>query len=188
MLLTGMGFAGFTAFWLSWWWRLARHLILRQGSERLLPTEQAALAQTVSGPSRNQGVRWYTSWAAGGHAVGSLNERGPDAISSQVETCRCDACPSAASYSTRRAHQSPAAAIYLTCRRDWSASRRRPGARWKNRAAIVLRLADLFSVDSFGGRIHRAVTVVHVASSALPPGHGRHGCGCFCRRDDERFC
>ena len=151
MLVTGIGFAGLTTFWPLMVVAVAGTLNPSSGDVSLfLPTEQAALAHTVSGPARTMAFAWYNLVGTLAGAVGALlsgvpallaSRRGVSLVSAErgvfVFYAVC-AVASAIIYRTL----SPALEIHP------SAVSRKPLAESRD---LVLRLAVLFSLDSFGG-------------------------------------
>ena len=116
-----------------------------------LPTEQAALAHTVAGPARTKAFAWYNVVGSLAASVGALASGLPAWTASHwgVALLRAErgvfvfyaACAVAVGASSTRG-----------CHPRWrsipTSARRAPLAESR---AIVLRLAALFSVDSFGG-------------------------------------
>ena len=73
MLLTGVGFAGVTDFWPLMIVAVAGTLNLSAGDVSVfLPTEQAALAETVGGPARTMVFAWYNLVGSLTGAAGAL--------------------------------------------------------------------------------------------------------------------
>jgi hypothetical protein len=83
MFLTGLGFVGFTAFWPLTVVAVAGTLNPSSGDVSVfLPTEQAALAHTVSGPSRTMVFARYNLVGSLAGAFGALLSALPAAASS----------------------------------------------------------------------------------------------------------
>ncbi len=151
MLLTGIGFAGLTTFWPLMVVAVAGTLNPSSGDVSLfLPTEQAALAHTVSGPARTMAFAWYNLVGSLAGAVGALASGVPAFVASHwgVALLRAQrgvfvfyalcAIVAAIIY----AQLSPALEVHPA---------KRAGRPLAESRAIVLRLAALFSLDSFGG-------------------------------------
>jgi MFS family permease len=151
MLVTGLGFAGLTTFWPLMVVALVGTLNPSSGDVSLfLPTEQAALAHTVSGSARTMTFAWYNLAGSLAGAFGALLSGVPAMVASHrgvslVATERgvflfyaACAVASAVIYRTL----SPALEVHP------SAVPRKPLAESRD---VVLRLAALFSLDSFGG-------------------------------------
>jgi len=151
MALTGLGFAGLTAFWPLMIVAVAGTLNPSSGDVSVfLPTEQAALAQTVAGPARTMSFAWYNLVGSFAGAAGALATGLPAiaAAYSGVSLLRAERgvfvfyalCAAFAAVVYSRL--SPALEIHPA---------KRGGAPLAESRAVVLRLALLFSVDSFGG-------------------------------------
>jgi MFS family permease len=151
MLLTGIGFAGLTTFWPLMVVAVAGTLNPSAGDVSVfLPTEQAALAHTVAGPARTMAFGRYNLVGSLAGAVGALAS-GVPAIATRrwgvsllwaersvfVFYALC-AVAAAAVY----ARLSPVLEIHPA---------KRPERPLAESRAVVLRLAALFSLDSFGG-------------------------------------
>ena len=151
MALTGFGFAGLTAFWPLMIVAVAGTLNPSSGDVSVfLPTEQAALAHTVAGPARTMTFAWYNLVGSLAGAVGALASGLPAWIASHrgVALLRAER----GVFVFYAACAVVVAVVYRGCHPRWrSIPTSAPGRRWPSRAAIVLRLAALFSVDSFGG-------------------------------------
>jgi MFS family permease len=151
MLLTGLGFAGFTTFWPLMVVAVCGTLNPSAGDVSLfLPTEQAALAHTAGGPARTVAFAWYNLAGTLAGAAGALLSAVPALIADRrglplvavergvfVFYAFC-AVAAAVLYRTL----SPALEVHP------AAIPRKPLAESRG---IVLRLAALFSLDSFGG-------------------------------------
>jgi MFS family permease len=151
MALTGIGFAGLTDFWPLLVVAVAGTLNPSAGDVSVfLPTEQAALAHTVGGPARTTAFAWYNVVGSLAAALGALASGLPAwaALHAGVALVRAErgvfvfyaACALLAG--AVYARLSPALEIHPD---------RRARAPLAESRAIVLRLAALFSVDSFGG-------------------------------------
>jgi predicted MFS family arabinose efflux permease len=151
MAVTGVGFAGLTTFWPLMVVALVGTLNPSAGDVSLfLPTEQAALAHTASGSARMVAFAWYNLAGSLAGALGALVSGAPALIASHLGIslvvaergvflfyAAC-AVVSAVIYRTL----SPALEVHP------SATPRKPLAQSRE---VVLRLAALFSLDSFGG-------------------------------------
>ncbi len=151
MLLTGIGFAGFTDFWPLMVVAVAGTLNPSSGDVSVfLPTEQAALAHTAGGSARTMMFAWYNLAGSMAGAVGALASGLPAEASHHwgVPLLRAErgvflfyaACAVLAGAVYTRL--SPALEVHPAKRGRTPLSESR---------AVVLRLAALFSVDSFGG-------------------------------------
>src|SRR5262245_50537245 len=151
MILTGLGFAGLTDFWPLMIVAVAGTLNPSSGDVSVfLPTEQAALAHTVAGPARTMRFAWYNLTGSLAGAVGALASGLPAEAAHHwgVPLLRAEryvfvfyaACAVVAAVVYRRL--SPALEIHPA---------KRGTAPLTESRGIVLRLAALFSLDSFGG-------------------------------------
>src|SRR5215831_14074673 len=85
MAATGLGFAGLTAFWPLMVVAVAGTLNPSSGDVSLfLPTEQAALAHTVSGPARTMTFAWYNLAGSLAGAVGALASGVPAVVAGRA--------------------------------------------------------------------------------------------------------
>ncbi|HET6280073.1 MAG TPA: MFS transporter [Polyangia bacterium] len=151
MFLTGIGFAGLTSFWPIMIVAVAGTLNPSSGDVSLfLPTEQAALAQTVAGPARTMAFAWYNLAGSMAGAVGALMSGVPAMAAAHGDV-------------SLRAAERGVFLFYAVCAiltaliytrlspaLEIHASDRGATPLEKSRSAIF-RLAALFSVDSFGG-------------------------------------
>ena len=151
MFMTGVGFAGLTDFWPIMIVAVAGTLNPSSGDVSLfLPTEQAALAQTVAGPARTMAFAWYNLAGSMAGAVGALMSGVP-------------AMAAAHGGVSLRAAERGVFLFYAVCAiltaliytrlspaLEIHASDRGAAPLAKSRSAMF-RLAALFSVDSFGG-------------------------------------
>jgi MFS family permease len=151
MFMTGVGFAGLTAFWPIMIVAVAGTLNPSSGDVSLfLPTEQAALAQTVAGPARTMAFAWYNLAGSMAGAVGALASGVPALAAAHGGVSLRAAergvflfyAVCAIATALVYARLSPALEIH--------ASDRGAAPLTKSRRA-VFRLAALFSLDSFGG-------------------------------------
>jgi MFS family permease len=151
MMLTGVGFAGLTNFWPLMIVAVAGTLNPSAGDVSVfLPTEQAALAQTVTGPARTMTFAWYNLVGSFAGAAGALLTGIPAmaAVHWGLSLVRVErtvfllyaACAVIASIIYTR--------LSLALEVHPTKQGRAPLAESRS---IVLRLAALFSLDSFGG-------------------------------------
>jgi MFS family permease len=151
MMLTGIGFAGLTDFWPLMVVAVVGTLNPSSGDVSVfLPTEQAALAHTVDGPGRTTMFAWYNLVGSLAGAAGALLTGIPAilAVHRGMPLLRAEravfvfyaACAVIAALVYRRLSPSLEVHPAKLGRAPLAESR-----------AIVLRLAALFSLDSFGG-------------------------------------
>jgi MFS family permease len=151
MVATGLGFAGLTTFWPLMIVAIAGTLNPSAGDVSVfLPTEQAALAHTASGTARTLAFAWYNLAGSLAGAFVSLLSGLPSIIASRralpllgVERgvfVFYAACAVAAALVYRSL--SPAVEVDAAVR---------PRRALAESRGVVLRLAALFSLDSFGG-------------------------------------
>ena len=151
MFLTGVGFAGFTGFWPVMIVAVAGTLNPSSGDVSLfLPTEQAALAQTVAGPARTTAFAWYNVAGSMAGAVGALTSGAPALVAAHGGLSLRMAERAVFVFYAACAVVSALVYIRLSPALELHPSARGEQALAKSRAA-VFRLAALFSVDSFGG-------------------------------------
>jgi MFS family permease len=151
MVLTGLGFAGLTTFWPLLVVGVAGTLNPSSGDVSVfLPTEQAALAHTVSGPRRTIAFAWYNLVGSLAGAVGALLSAVPAAAASRWGISLVAAQRGVFVFYAACAVATGAMYVTLSPALEIHPDRqpRRPLAESR---AIVLRLAALFSLDSFGG-------------------------------------
>ena len=151
MLATGFGFAGLTTFWPLMIVALVGTLNPSSGDVSLfLPTEQAALAHTASGSARTMVFAWYNLAGSLAGALGALlsglpallaAHRGVPLVAAERGVFLFYAACAVASAIIYRT-LSPALEVHP------GAIPRKPLAQSRQ---VVLRLAALFSLDSFGG-------------------------------------
>jgi MFS family permease len=151
MALTGVGFAGLTAFWPLMVVAVAGTLNPSAGDVSLfLPTEQAALAHTADGPARTIAFAKYNLAGSLAGAAGALLSALPSAAGSAGSAARL-----AAERSVFALYVACAIVAALVYRTLSPAVEVREGERPRRPLAesrrVVLHLAALFSVDSFGG-------------------------------------
>ena len=151
MLVTGLGFAGLTTFWPLMVVAVAGTLNPSAGDVSLfLPTEQAALAHTVSGPARTMLFAWYNLVGSLAGAVGALLSAAPAASASRWGVALLTAQRGVFVFYAACAVVTGAIYVTLSPALELHPDRqsRRPLAESRT---MVLRLAALFSLDSFGG-------------------------------------
>ena len=151
MVLTGIGFAGLTAFWPLMVVAVAGTMNPSSGDVSVfLPTEQAALAHTVSGPSRTMVFAWYNLVGSLAGAVGALLSAVPTAASSRWGVSLLAAQRGVFVFYAVCAILTGAIYVTLSPGLEVHADSR-PSRPLAESRGLVLRLAALFSVDSFGG-------------------------------------
>jgi MFS family permease len=151
MVLTGIGFARLTTFWPLMVVAIAGTMNPSSGDVSVfLPTEQAALAHTVSGPARTMAFAWYNLVGSLAGAVGALLSAVPAAAAARLGISMLAALRGVFVFYALCAVL--AGAIYVSLSPSLEVHPRdvprRPLAESR---AVVLRLAALFSIDSFGG-------------------------------------
>jgi len=151
MAVTGLGFAGLSTFWPLMVVAVAGTLNPSSGDVSVfLPTEQAALAHTAAGPARTMAFAWYNLAGSLAGAVGALISGVPAVVAAHGGFSLLTAergvfvfygvCAIAAAFAYRTL--SPAVEVQ---------SDKQPRRPLAESRAVVLRLAALFSLDSFGG-------------------------------------
>jgi MFS family permease len=151
MALTGMGFAGLTAFWPLMVVAVAGTLNPSSGDVSVfLPTEQAALAQTAAGPARTMAFAWYNLAGSLAGAVGALLSGAPAVVAAHGAAARLLA--HRASFAFYVACAIGAAVVYsrLSPGVEVHEGAARPRAPLAESRGVVLRLSALFSLDSLG--------------------------------------
>ena len=151
MTLTGLGFAGFTSFWPLMVVAVAGTLNPSSGDVSLfLPTEQAALAHTAAGPARTLSFAWYNVAGSLAGALGALLSGVPALLASHWRISLLLAERGVFVF-----YSLCAVACALVYRTLTPALEVQPEKQPRNALAesrrVVLRLAALFSLDSFGG-------------------------------------
>jgi MFS family permease len=151
MAVTGLGFAGFTSFWPLLVVAVAGTLNPSSGDVSLfLPTEQAALAHTAVGPARTMAFAWYNLAGSLAGALGALLSALPAFLSSHRHLSLLTA--ERAVFLFYGACALLAALVYHSLSPAVEVHTgelpRHPLAESRQ---VVLKLAALFSVDSFGG-------------------------------------
>jgi MFS family permease len=151
MVLTGAGFAGLTDFWPLMLVAVAGTLNPTAGDVSVfLPTEQAALAQTVGGPARTMVFAWYNLVGSLTGAAGALLTGLPAVAAVHLGMPLVKA--ERGVFALYAACAVIAAVVYtgLSPALEVHPAKRGHTPLAESRR-IVLRLATLFSVDSFGG-------------------------------------
>jgi MFS family permease len=150
MLATGIGFAGFTAFW---------PLLVIAGIGTLnpsagdvsvfLPTEQAALAQTTSGHRRTRLFAWYN---VGGNFMGALGAlaSGLPALAAHVYGFDV-ALAERSGFVLYALVGVVTGVVYARLGSAVEAHRAAEGGPLRRSRRVITHLAALFSLDSFGG-------------------------------------
>jgi MFS family permease len=150
MFATGIGFAGITAFWPLLVVAVLGTLNPSAGDVSVfLPTEQAALAQTASGADRTHLFAWYNVASNFTGAVGSLASGIPAGV---AHAWGVDVVLAERSGFVVYALVALAiGALYLRLGGEVETAGAADGVPLARSRRIVLRLAALFSLDSFGG-------------------------------------
>jgi MFS family permease len=150
MVATGVGFAGLTTFWPLLVVALLGTLNPSSGDVSVfLPTEQAALAQTVTGHARTRLFAWYN---VAGNFMGALG-----ALASALPVLAARSFGLDVALAERLGFVLYAALalasgiVYLGLGPAIEADRAASGGPLRQSRATVVRLAALFSLDSFGG-------------------------------------
>ena len=150
MLATGAGFASLTAFWPLLVVAVLGTLNPSAGDVSVfVPTEQAALAQTTSGSERTHLFAWYN---VAGNFMGALG-----ALATALPPLLAHAYGIDAALGGRSGFVLYAAiavvsvAVYAGLGADVEARSTAPGRPLARSRRVVVHLAGLFSLDSFGG-------------------------------------
>ena len=151
MTLTGCGFAGFTSFWPLMVVAVAGTLNPSSGDVSLfLPTEQAALAHTAAGPARTLSFAWYNLAGSLAGAFGALASGVPALLASHWRVSLLIAERSVFVFYSLCAVA--CALVYRTLTPALEVpAETHPRTALAESRRVVLRLAALFSLDSFGG-------------------------------------
>jgi MFS family permease len=151
MIATGIGFATVTAFWPLFVIAVVGTLNPSAGDVSLfLPVEQAALAKTVASPDLTAIFSRYNVAGAVTGAIGALASALPAIVAVRMHWNAVAAERS--SFIAYAILALIAATIYRSLTPAIEAEPLAPGARpLAQSRAIVIRLAALFSLDSFGG-------------------------------------
>jgi MFS family permease len=150
MVATGIGFTGFSAFWPLLVVAVLGTLNPSSGDVSVfLPTEQAALAQTTSGPERTRLFAWYNVAGNFAGALGALASGLPAAVADSVgsDVTAAERC----GFLLYALVGAVSGAVYLGLGQSVETPGTAAGAPLARSRGIVLRLAALFSLDSFGG-------------------------------------
>jgi MFS family permease len=150
MFFTGVGFAGLTTFWPLLIVAVAGTINPSGGDVSLfLPTEQAALAHTASGTKRTMAFAWYNLAGSLSGALGALLSGVPSTLAAWGVSLLVAERMVFVLYAVCAVG---AAAVYQTLSESVEVTTgdgpRPPLAESRG---VVLRLAALFSLDSFGG-------------------------------------
>lgn len=151
MVATGFGFAGLTTFWPLMVMAVAGTLNPSSGDVSLfLPTEQAALAHTAEGAARTLAFAWYNLAGTLSGALGALISGVPAILAAHRGVSLLTAERGVFVFYALCAVA--AAVVYASLSPDLEVhpakQPRRPLAQSRR---VVLQLAALFSLDSFGG-------------------------------------
>lgn len=151
MTLTGFGFAGFTSFWPLMVGAVAGTLNPSSGDVSVfLPTEQAALAHTAAGPARTLSFAWYNLAGSLAGALGALASGVPALLASHWRVSLLIAERGVFVFYSLCAVACALVYRTLTPALEVPAEKQPRNALAESRR-VVLRLAALFSLDSFGG-------------------------------------
>jgi MFS family permease len=150
MAATGIGFAGVTAFWPLLIIAIAGTLNPSAGDVSVfLPTEQAVLSEAAAPRDRTSLFAWYNLSGAFAGALGALASSAPLAV---AVAFGWDALGAQRSWFVVYAIAAlPSALLYLRLTAAPSRSAATTRAPLARSRSVVLRLAALFSLDSFGG-------------------------------------
>jgi MFS family permease len=152
MVLTGLGFAGLTTFWPLMVVGVAGTLNPSSGDVSVfLPTEQAALAHTASGPARTMVFAWYNLVGSLAGAVGALLSAVPATAASRSGVSLLAAQRGVFVFYAVCAVITGAIYVTLSPALEVVHPHSRPHRPLAESRAVVLRLVALFSLDSFGG-------------------------------------
>jgi MFS family permease len=151
MAATGLGFAGLTAFWPLMLVAVAGTLNPSSGDVSLfLPTEQAALAHTATGPARTRVFAWYNLAGTLAGALGALISGVPALLAARHGIALLNAQRGVFVFYSLCAVV--AAAVYASLSPDLEVHpAKQPHRPLAQSRRVVLQLAALFSLDSFGG-------------------------------------
>jgi MFS family permease len=150
MLATGIGFAGVTAFWPLLVIAVVGTLNPSAGDVSLfLPTEQALLAETGDGRDRTALFAWYNLAGAFAGALGALGSAIPVTLAMRNHWNAVSA--QRAGFVLYAAIAVLAALLYASLTPGTAPAAAAPSAPLLQSRRVVLRLAALFSLDSFGG-------------------------------------
>jgi MFS family permease len=150
MVVTGIGFAGLTAFWPLMIVAVVGTLNPSAGDVSLfLPTEQAALAHTAERAARTMAFAWYNLAGSLAGALGALLSGLPSMLARETPALVFAYRLTFVLYS---ACAVATAAVYRTLSSRVEVVGSEPAKRpLAHSRRVVLHLAALFSVDSFGG-------------------------------------
>ncbi|MBI3767289.1 MAG: MFS transporter [Deltaproteobacteria bacterium] len=150
MLLTGIGFVSATGFWPLLIVAVIGTLNPSAGDVSVfLPTEQAALAQTVSGHERTRLFAWYN---IGGNVMGALGSLASGLPAVVAHAYGVDVLLAERSGFVLYALVAIViAAFYLRLGSEVETRETVRGAPLAHSRRVVVRLAVLFSLDAFGG-------------------------------------
>ncbi len=151
MLLTGLGFAGFTTFWPLVVVGFAGTMNPSEGDVSVfLPTEQSLLAEAVGGPERVALFARYNLAGALAGALGSLAAGVPELLAGALGAPRATAFRFA--FMLYGFAALPIAALYRGLPdRGAADGAALPRAPLSHSRPVVFRLTALFALDSFGG-------------------------------------
>lgn len=150
MAVTGMGFAGFTAFWPLLIVAVVGTLNPSAGDVSVfLPAEQAALAHAVSGRDRTSLFAWYNVVGTFAGALGALASALPAMAAHRfgIDLTQAERF----GFVLYSAIAVLAALVYLRLTPAGALPSARGAGPLTRSRGVVLRLSVLFSLDSFGG-------------------------------------
>jgi len=148
MLATGVGFTGITAFWPLVAVAVLGTLNPSAGDVSVfLPTEQAALAQTTAAPDRTRMFAWYNVAGNFAGALGALASGAPWFLA-QVGGA---SSPGRLGFVVYSAIAVATLAVYRGLGSSVETDRAVVGGPLARSRRLVVQLAALFSLDSFGG-------------------------------------
>jgi MFS family permease len=151
MALTGVGFARLTAFWPLMVVAVAGTLNPSSGDVSLfLPTEQAALAHTTAGPARTVTFAWYNLAGSLAGAVGALASGVPAILAAHHGISLMNAVRGVFVFYSACACFSALVYVSLSPGVEIHPEKQAHTPLAESRR-VVLKLAALFSLDSFGG-------------------------------------
>jgi MFS family permease len=150
MLATGIAFAASTTFWALLAVAVIGTLNPSAGDVSVfLPTEQAALAQTVAGHARTRLFAWYNVAGNVTGALGSLASGLPTVV---AHAYALDvALAERAGFVLYALVAIVVAGLYVGLGAEVEASRQPAGKPLERSRRVVVHLAALFSIDAFGG-------------------------------------
>jgi predicted MFS family arabinose efflux permease len=150
MLATGLGFYAATTFWPLSVVAFAGTLNPSSGDVTLfLPTEQAVLSETVTAADRTEIFAWYNLAGAFAGALGALASGGPSHVAQwlHVDVMQAERL----GFLVYGAFGAVSAVAYRKLSPEVEPPPAKDAAPLAQSRGVVLQLAALFSLDSFGG-------------------------------------